>query len=74
MRIGDGAGEAYTVIVRGGLLSHEILISQRPRFSDPVEGNMCGAVMRGADALLRSNLNNSLGDFGLGVKVGRTRA
>jgi hypothetical protein len=49
--VGDGRGEAYTAIVWGVGLSHEILniAGAEPLFF--VEGNMCGAVMRGAVAL-----------------------
>ncbi len=48
---GDDRGEAYTAIVWGVGLSHE-----RPKFAEAeaftvAEGNMCGAVMRGAVAL-----------------------
>jgi len=47
---GDDHGEAYTAIMRGVGLSPEI-----PKFAEAeaftvVEGKMCGAVMRGADA------------------------
>jgi hypothetical protein len=48
---GDGGCEAYTVIVWGVLLSRE---SHKTAEAEPVsnvEGNMCGPVMRGADAL-----------------------
>ncbi len=51
MSVGDGRGEADTAIVWGVGLSHEILniAGAEPLLS--VEGNMCGAVMRGAVAL-----------------------
>ena len=51
MVAGDGGCEAYTAIVWGVLLSRE---SQNTAEAEPVsnvEGNMCGPVMRGADAL-----------------------
>lgn len=51
---GDGGHEAYTVIVWGGLLSHEIVNHTEAETLHPVEGNMCGTVMRGADARSRS--------------------
>jgi hypothetical protein len=45
------AGEAYTAIAWGVGLSHERLdIAGAEGFHSP-EGNMCGAAMRGADAL-----------------------
>ena len=48
--VGDGGREAYTAIVWGGLLSHEIVNITEAETLHPVEGNMCGTVMRGADA------------------------
>ena len=48
--VGDGGHEAYTVIVWGGLLSHEIVNLTEAEALHPAEGNMCGTVMRGADA------------------------
>ena len=51
---GDDHGEAYTAIVQGGRLSRESSnIAEAEGFS-VAEGNMCGAIMRGADALPRS--------------------
>jgi len=51
---GNNHGEAYTAIVRGGLLSRvSSNIVEAETFS-VVEGEMCGAVMRGAVALPRS--------------------
>jgi len=47
---GDGGHEAYTTIVRGGLLSREIVNLTGAEAVHPAEGNMCGTVMRGADA------------------------
>jgi hypothetical protein len=48
---GDGGREAYTVIVWGVLLSLENQNSAEAETVSNVEGNMCGPVMRGADAL-----------------------
>ena len=48
---GDDHGEAYTVIVWGVLLSLENHYSAEAETVSNVEGNMCGPVMRGADAL-----------------------
>ena len=48
---GDGRGEAYTAIVWGVGLSHEILNIAGAEPFVSVEGNTCGAVMRGAVAL-----------------------
>jgi hypothetical protein len=48
---GDGGCEAYTVIVWGVLLSHEIHDIAEAEAVSNVEGNMCGTAMRGADAL-----------------------
>ena len=51
MATGDGGCEAYTAIARGVGLSHERSdIAGAESFYSP-EGNMCGTVMRGADAL-----------------------
>ena len=48
---GNDHGEAYTAIVRGGLLSRESSnIAEAEAFS-VAEGNMCGTAMRGAVAL-----------------------
>lgn len=47
---GNDHGEAYTAILRGGLLSRESSnIAEAEAFS-VAEGNMCGTVMRGAVA------------------------
>ena len=51
MVIGDGGCEAYTVIVWGERLSHESGDIAEAEALTPVEGNMCGPVMRGTDAL-----------------------
>ena len=48
---GDDHGEAYTVIVWGVGLSHEILEIAGAEAVATAEGNMCGAVMRGTVAL-----------------------
>ena len=48
---GDDRGEAYTVIVWGVGLSHEILEIAGAEAVAIAEGNMCGAVMRGTVAL-----------------------
>ena len=48
---GDDHGEAYTVIVWGVGLSHEILEIAGAKAVATAEGNMCGAVMRGTVAL-----------------------
>jgi hypothetical protein len=48
--VGDGGHEAYTAIVWGGLLSRETDNITEAETFHPVEGNMCGTVMRGADA------------------------
>ena len=48
--VGDGGHEAYTAIVRGGLLSRETVNVTEAEAVHPAEGNMCGTAMRGADA------------------------
>jgi hypothetical protein len=48
---GDGGCEAYTVIVLGVLLSLENQNSAEAEAVSNAEGNMCGPVKRGADAL-----------------------
>jgi hypothetical protein len=48
---GDDHGEAYTVIVWGVGMSHEIPEVAGAEAVMTVEGNMCGADMRGAVAL-----------------------
>ena len=42
---GDDYGEAYTAIVRGGILSRESYNTQRPRPLTAAEGNMSGTVI-----------------------------
>jgi hypothetical protein len=51
---GDDHGEAYTAIVWGGTLSREKEKVAEAETVRNVEGNMSGAVMRGAVALPRS--------------------
>ena len=51
MVVGDGGCEAYTAIVWGVLLSRESQIDAEAETVRNVEGDMCGPVMRGADAL-----------------------
>ena len=48
---GDDHGEAYTVIVWGVGMSHEIPEFAGAEAVTMAEGNMCGAVMQGAVAL-----------------------
>jgi hypothetical protein len=48
---GDARDEAYTAIAWGGLLSRAIHKTAEAEIFEDVEGNMGGAVMRGADAL-----------------------
>src|SRR5713226_8094944 len=47
----DARGEAYTAIVWGGTLSHEIAKPAEAETVEEVEGNMSGAARRGAAAL-----------------------
>ena len=49
--VGDGGHEAYTAIVWGVGLSHEIDNNAGAEAVVLVEGNMCGTAMRGAVAL-----------------------
>jgi hypothetical protein len=48
--VGDGGCEAYTAIVWGGILSSEIQHLAEAETVSNVEGDMCGVVMRDADA------------------------
>ena len=48
---GNDQGEAYTAIVRGGLLSRESTNIAEAEAFTVAEGNMCGTAMRGAVAL-----------------------
>ena len=50
MFAGDGGREAYTAIVWGVGLSHEIPQIAEAEAVTVAEGYMCGAAMRGADA------------------------
>ena len=88
MVTGDGGREAYTVIVWGVLLSHEIHNFAEAETVSNVEGNMCGTAMRGADALPRSKTpsrtkgsRRNLGDPTFGqrrqtalVRIGKARS
>ena len=88
MAVGDGICEAYTAIVWGVGLSHEIQKFAEAETVSNVEGNMCGAVMRGADALPGSKATSrtkgtrrNLGDLTSGraayaalVRVGKARS
>ena len=49
--VGDGGHEAYTAIVWGVGMSHEIDNNAGAEAVVLVEGNMCGTAMRGAVAL-----------------------
>lgn len=51
---GDVQSEAYTAIVRGGILSRENYKVVGAEAFANAEGNMCDAGMRGVDALPRS--------------------
>ena len=88
MVTGDSGCEAYTAIARGVGLSLERLdIAGAEGFYSP-EGNMCGTVMRGADALPWSKATSrakgshrKLGDLGsdrngvpLLARIGKVRS
>ena len=71
MATGDSGCEAYTAIAWGVGLSHERLDIAGAEGFHSLEGNMCGTVMRGADALPGSKatsrakgLHRKLGDLG----------
>ena len=51
MVVGDGGCEAYTAIMRSGILSRERDNLAEAETVDNVEGNMLRTVMRGATAL-----------------------
>ena len=51
MATGDSGDEAYTAIAWGVGLSHERSDIAGAESFHSLEGNMCGTVMRGADAL-----------------------
>ena len=85
---GDDHGEAYTAIMRGVGVSHDNdKIAGAETFSS-VEGNMCGAAMRGAVALPGSRATSrmkgtrrNLGDLLSGrmasatpVRIGKARS
>jgi hypothetical protein len=65
---GDDHVEAYTLIVWGVGLSHEILEVAGAEAVATAEGNMCGAVMRGTVALpgseATSRMNGSRRNLG----------
>ena len=85
---GDDHGEAYTAIVWGGLLSRESTKSVEAEVVDTAEGNKCGPVRRGADALpwsktpsrtkgTRRNLGDLASDRVLAsaaVRIGKARS
>src|ERR1700750_932616 len=64
--VGDGGREAYTAVVWGVGMSHERHNVVGAETVGSVEGNMCGTVTRGADALpgsmATSRTKGSLGD------------
>jgi hypothetical protein len=86
--VGDGGREAYTTIVWGVGMSHEIDNDAGAETVVLVEGNMCGTAMRGADALPGSKATSrtkgsrrNLGDPGLDrwqhapkVRIGKARS
>ena len=70
MDVGDGGREAYTAIMRSGILSRERFNVADAEAVENVEGNMLRTVMRGATALpwsetpLRTNgTRRNLGDL-----------
>src|SRR5256886_10436963 len=77
---GDSGREAYTAIAWGVGLSHERSDIAGAESFHSLEGNMCGTVMRGADALPGSKATSrvkgshrKLGDLGSGRR-GRVRS
>ena len=86
--VGDGGHEAYTAIVWGVGLSHEIGNNAGAETVYMAEGNMCGTVMRGAVALPGSKntsrakgIHRKLGDPAFGqrqcsalVRIGKVRS
>ena len=73
---GDDYGEAYTVIVWGVGLSPESLEIAGAEAVANAEGNMCGAAMRGADALpglqaqsRTKGTRRNLGGLGFGPRL-----
>ena len=89
MTAGDGGREAYTAIAWGVGLSHERSDIAGAESFYSLEGNMCGTVMRGADALPGSKATShakgshrKLGDLVSGrqrrvrgaVRIGKARS
>ena len=81
MVVGDGGCEAYTAILWGELLSRERQKLAEAEAVSNAEGNMCGAVMRGADALpwsktssRKKGLRRNLGGPASGHRPTRTTA
>src|SRR5213076_1094556 len=77
---GDGGCEAYTAIAWGVGLSHERSDIAGAEGFHSLEGNMCGTVMRGADALPGSKATSrakgshrNLGGLGSGRQMLRER-
>jgi hypothetical protein len=79
---GNDHDEAYTAIMQGELLSRERYKLAEAEAVNIAEGNMCGAVMQGADALPWSKtssrmkgLRRNLGElaFDRGVYAGPRR-
>ena len=66
--VGDGGHEAYTAIVWGERLSHEIDNITEAEAVHSAEGNMCGTAMRGAVA--RSGSKNSSRTKGIRRNLG----
>lgn len=73
---GDDYGEAYTTIMQGEILSSEIVKFAEAEAFALAEGNMCGPVMRGTDALPESETSSRLkgscrnrGDLAFGHRV-----
>ena len=80
MATGDSGCEAYTAIAWGVGLSHERSDSAGAEGFHSLEGNMCGTVMRGADALPGSKATSrakgshrNLGGLGSGRQMLRER-
>ena len=68
---GDSGCEAYTAIAWGVGLSHERLDVAGAESFYSLEGNMCGTVMRGADALPGSQ--GHITCKGIASEAGRSR-
>ena len=76
MATGDSGCEAYTAIAWGVGLSHERSDIAGAEGFHSLEGNMCGTVMRGADALPGSKATSrakgshrNLGGLGSGCQI-----